>query len=179
MIKRSIARRYARAIFELARAQGALEQVQGQLELVSGVLGPAEVLGKIFRNRLVPPEEKKALLIKVLADRVSSPVLAFLQVIIDKHRENYLPEIVAEFKSLADEARRILEVEVQTALPLEKSDLEILQRDLEARLGWQVRMKTSVAPELLGGLILKVGDRVLDGSVKRRLETLRRQLVSR
>lgn len=179
MIKRSIARRYARAIFDLAREQGRLEETQRDLEKAVNWLREDQALGALFLNRLVPPEEKKGLLVRAFEEQIAGGVLAFLRVIVDKHREDYLGEILAEFKTLADEARRILEVEVQTAVSLEKKELDLLKADLAARLGWEIRLKATVNPGLLGGVVMKVGDRVMDGSVKQRLETLRRQLAAR
>lgn len=177
MLETVVARRYALALFNLAGEQGAVDEVEKDLKVVVEVLERFPQLKRAIQHRLVPPREKKALVATVFSTRVSSLVQRFIGLLVDKHREGYLESILEAYVLYADRARNVVEVNVSSAVPLAEADLRSLGQRLEAYTGKKVRLKTSVDPSLLGGVVVRIGDQLIDGSVKKRLQKMKRLLT--
>jgi F-type H+-transporting ATPase subunit delta len=113
----------------------------------------------------------------VFSGKVSDLVLNFLLMVIGKRREAQIPAIYHAFLELANDARGIVEVEVRSAIPLPDETVRNLEAKLVKHLGKRVKFQTQVAPELLGGLVVRVGDELMDGSVRTRLQRMRDRLI--
>jgi F-type H+-transporting ATPase subunit delta len=113
---------------------------------------------------------------KLFSGSLSDTVRRFFYLLIDKRRENLLPNIQREFKLLADQARNIVEARVTSAAPLSKSQEERLHKELVRITGKDVRIVQEVRPEIIGGVIVQIGDRVMDGSVAYKLSQIRLSL---
>jgi F-type H+-transporting ATPase subunit delta len=174
----SVARRYARALFDLAQEQNLVDQVERELDLVLHAAAGSKELQMLLELRTISAEVKHAALDKAFGGKLSTLTLNFLHVLIAKRREAILADVKNEFVALANQARGIIEVEVRSARPLDSDVLAALQNKLAARFGKQVQMHTRVEPELIGGLVVRVGDQLLDGSVKTRLQRLKSRLVA-
>lgn len=172
------ARRYARALFGLARDAGELDAVRGELGSMAGVLDAApELRGALFRP-LHPAAERKAAL-AALADHLGASALLrnFLQFLIDQRRLIDFATIHAEFERLADEAGGRLRAEVISASPLAEPQVERLRDALARKSGREVAVEVSLDASLLGGVVAKVGDLVFDGSLRTQLRQLRTSLT--
>ena len=179
MIDLSVVRRYARALFDMAkRSNETMDAVEDDLKRVDQALRSIPRLESALRAPTVGSERKKALLKTAFGDQVSPLTARFLQLVVDRGREEVLTSIYSEYLRLANEHRNILAVDVTAAVPLSDEQLSELARSLEARTGKRIRIQEQTEPALLGGLIIRMGDTILDGSVRSRLERLHTQLLS-
>lgn len=177
MARESVARHYAQALFELARERDELETARHALEGVARAAAGDRRWRWLTESPVLSPASREAALDLLLQEDVSPLVRRFLHVLVRKGRGTLLPAVVREFGRLADEAEGIREAEVTTSMPLDQESREALQRRLEAWTEGRVRLRERVDPSILGGLIVRVGDRRLDGSVRSRLEEMRRHLA--
>lgn len=178
-ISLAAARVYAKAVFDLSVAGGTLRQVAGELNAVHRAIGGLEPeLRAFFEMPLVRREDKKRLIALAFAGRVSRPVVGLLNVLVDKRREQLLDAIVAEFNDLIDEHEGRIQARVTSARPIDADLAAELQAALEQRLARPVTLSQKIDPELIGGMKVNVGDRVLDGTLRRALLDLRRTLTA-
>jgi F-type H+-transporting ATPase subunit delta len=177
MANQVVARRYAQALFDLARDKGQIDQVDDELGMVVSIIDANPQLRTVLDDVLIPDEAKRNLVSKLFAGKVSDLVMNFLLMVIRKRRESQIPAMYRAFLELANEARGIVEVEVRSATPLPDETVRNLEAKLMKRLGKRIKFQTQVAPELLGGLVVRVGDELMDGSVKTRLQRMRERLI--
>ncbi|MDA8194618.1 MAG: ATP synthase F1 subunit delta [Thermaerobacter sp.] len=173
-----IARPYARALFESATERGDTPTVAQDLAHVMQSWQESPDLRVFLARPEVPATAKKTVLERLFHDRLSPLTRHLLAVVVDKHRVGMLPEISREFVRLWDGARGILHADVDTAAPLTDQEQADLKRAIAQATGHQVELRVRVNALLLGGVVIRVGDRVLDGSLARRLEILGERLRS-
>ena len=179
MIQNAIARRYADALFNAAQENGQVDQVLSDWQLVMSFLQQDPRLGELLQHQRLPKRLKKEIIGELWANRVSRLFLGFLELIVDKRRERLLVAIYDVFTGKVRQARNIAVAEVKTAFALDKQ-LELgLQQALSKLTGKQIELQVSLHPELIGGLAVKIGDRVIDGSTIKRLQLLGAYLVDR
>ncbi|PQV64713.1 ATP synthase F1 subcomplex delta subunit [Abditibacterium utsteinense] len=171
----SVARRYASALFAVAKKRGEVEIVASNLKEVAETVDGSRQLAGVLHNPLLPREKKRAILHGIFGS-VHADVEKFLFLVVEKDRAILLPQIVGEFNRLVDEFRGEADGEVVSAVALSAAQIESLQRSLQARFGVKVRLQARVEPEILGGLIVRVGDKQIDGSVASKLRALSEQL---
>lgn len=177
MLNQAVARRYASALFELAQEKGLVDQVDREFGMIVSMVDANPQLRAVMDDVLMSPGVKTDLAQKLFTGKVSPLVMNFLLVVIRKRREMFFPQMYRSFLDLANEARGIVEVEVRSAVPLPEELAQTLEAKLVARLGKRVKFQTQVAPELIGGLVVRVGDELMDGSVRTRLRRMRDRLV--
>ena len=172
-----IAKRYAKALFTLAREQKAIEQYGTELDGFNGVIKDLPDLGNALRNPLYPEAVKKSLFQKVAAQMELSPIMnSFLNLLVEKKRIQHLPEIVDYFHRLIDEYSNIARAKVKAAFKLETAEIEEIAAALEKKIGKKIVVEFEQDTSLLGGVFAQIGDFVLDGSVKRQLLNFRESL---
>lgn len=172
----SVARRYATALTQVAQAHGLLDKIEQELGGLAARIETDAELQKVLIHPEVTPQSKKEILTRLFAKEVSPYVLNLLKLLVDKDRFGHLQEINAAYRMLANRIRRKIPVEVVTARPLTPEDQAALAGKLSRASGWQVELDTRVDPAVLGGIRVRIGDRVIDGTVARRLELLKKQL---
>jgi F-type H+-transporting ATPase subunit delta len=177
MLENAIARRYASAFFTIAREQGKLNEFEGELEKVINAVEANEDLRKVLANQLLEAAVKKDIVDRVFTDMVSPITVDFLKVIIDKRREAFLKDIYNAFVVSANEARNVRDAEVTAAKELTVADLAAIKAKLTTLTGKEIRLTSKVDPSLMGGLVVRLGDKVIDGSVTKRLELLKEALL--
>lgn len=177
MLNQAVARRYASALFDLAQEKGLVDQVDQEFGMVVQMADANPQLRAVMDDVLMSPEVKSDLVQKLFTGKVSPLVLNFLLVVVHKRREAFFPQMYRSYLDLANEARGIVEVEVRSAVPLPEELAQTLEHKLVARLGKRVKFQTQVAPELIGGLVVRVGDELMDGSVRTRLRRMRERLT--
>ncbi len=175
MLKGAVARRYARAIFDIALEKGDLDKWLEDLRLMRDVLADPR-MALFMENPKIPFETKKGVI-----DR-SMPGLDVLRrnllyLLISKRRTEIMGKVCAEFEDLLNQYRGIAFADVTTAVPLAPAEAEAVAKELSRVTGKQVQLRTSVDPSIIGGLVARIGDQLLDGSVKGRLIALRQRLV--
>jgi F-type H+-transporting ATPase subunit delta len=172
------ARRYARALFSLAREEHSVSETRTELERISSVLEESDELRDVLFTPLHPLEERKHVLDAVSTSLGLSPTLKHFQaLLIDQRRLVDFPGICEEFARLADETSGLMTAQVTCASALDDRRKDRLRRALSQATGREVRLEVSVDPELIGGAIAKVGDVVFDGTLAAQLGQLRATLT--
>ncbi|GAM06476.1 MULTISPECIES: F0F1 ATP synthase subunit delta [Novosphingobium] len=172
-IKASLQGRYASALFELASENGTVTTVESDLDKTAQAIAENEDLAGLIRNPEVSRKDA-AKAMNAVADILGlSPVSKnFLGVLADNRRLSALPEIIRAFSAIAAAQRGEATAEVTSAHALDDLQVEQLRQKLEAREGRNVKIKTSVDPDLLGGLVVTIGSKRIDSSIRTRLNSL-------
>jgi F-type H+-transporting ATPase subunit delta len=171
------ARRYAEAASEIALRDETVEVWRSELDIVGAVVEDPAV-GRILANPAVTLESRDAMVDSAIGPIVSAPVLNLVKLMLRRGRIELLPQVAAEFRRLDNARKGIVAATATTASPLSQDEVRALVARLEQMTGAQIELDLQVDPSLLGGLVVRVGDRMIDGSVRGRLERLRNQLVS-
>lgn len=172
----SIARNYAEALLALARKADALEEWGALIAAVADAVEREPRLKIFLEAPQVSGAQKKLVLEKAFGETLPRPLVRFLQKLVDNRRQTLIPEIAVEYANLVDETEGRLHAQVTVARTTSDGDRAMISRRLSERLGKTVVAHLSVNPAILGGLIVKFGDTVMDGSVRKRLATLRSRL---
>ncbi len=171
-----IATVYARSLFEVAREQGKLDEVREQLGQVADAVSQERSLTTFFFSPYFSTEEKKDGLHKAVTD--GDPVVVnFLELLVEKHRMPELFRIRRAFDVLWQEENKKLPVQITSAIELDGQVVDGIASKIAEQTGRDVQLTTTVDPDVLGGLVVRVGNTVLDASVQRRLERLRKELA--
>jgi F-type H+-transporting ATPase subunit delta len=178
MARTAAARRYAKALFSIARDEGRVEDVRGELDALARLLAETPELRAALFRPLYPVSQRQAVLAAV-AERLgaSQPVRHFYAFLIDQRRIVDFAAIQEEYVRLADEAAGRVPARVVSARPLSEDHKERLRRALCARTGQDVQLEVEVDGGLVGGLVARVGDVVFDGSIRTHLQQLRSNLM--
>jgi F-type H+-transporting ATPase subunit delta len=169
-----IARPYAQALFDLARGDKAVDKVEKGLEAVGRLADESEDFARFLRSPVISTDDKAAALEKVLKDaKVDGTVANFLRVIARNGRLFALPAIIKAFSALAATSRDEVSAEVTSAAPLSAAQLKTLAETLKAKVGKTVTLNEHVDPSLIGGLVVKVGSRMIDSSLKTKLAAMK------
>ena len=174
-----VAKKYGRAIYEIACEQKSLEKTEEELLLISKTIEESEELKAFLNHPLLTKDAKKEIIQKLFADKVQPVVLQFCYVVMDKDRFEYLPQMVDVYKSLAHEGMGIEEALVTSAFPLSEKEADALREKLSEMTGKKIVMKQKVDSALLGGFTVQIGDRLIDGSVARQLRALKLKIMQR
>jgi F-type H+-transporting ATPase subunit delta len=178
MAKRdSAARRYAEAAFQVAERDGTVDAWRRELQDAATIIA-VPAIGHTLADPSVALETRHATVEETFARVASRPVLNLIQLMLRRGRIEDLPHVAAEFRRLDNVRQGITIATATSAAPLSADDLAALTHRLEAFTGGKIELDVKVDPSLLGGLVVQVGDRLIDGSVRGRLERLRNQLVS-
>jgi len=167
----TIARPYAEAAFKLADGQGKLAEWSASLANLAAVAGDVRVRAAIGDPNL-PAAKVAGIFIAILAGKLSGEAENFVRVLAENGRLEMLAEIRSQFEALKNEREGVVEVQVQTAFELDAAQLADLVTRLEKRTGRKVRAKVSVDRNLIGGVKVLIGDKVIDGSARAQLSAL-------
>ncbi|MGI8563860.1 MAG: ATP synthase F1 subunit delta [Candidatus Dormibacter sp.] len=167
---------YATAIFEVARAEGVLDEVEDQLFRFARVLDSSNELRTTITDDALPPERRQGIVEDLLGGRALPLTSTLGAFVVGAGRARELPAIIDLVVERAAAARRQVVAEVRSSIPLDDDQRRRLAHALSSNLGKQVEVKVVVDPAVLGGLSAKVGDTVIDGTVRHRLELLRESL---
>jgi F-type H+-transporting ATPase subunit delta len=172
-----IAQVYSRSLFEVAKEHDKLDAIKEQLGTVADALEQDRRLAIFFFSPYFSSEEKKRGLERALVD--ADPTLVnFLELLIDNHRMPVLYRARGQYDALWDIEHRRLPVEVTSAVTLDPAVAEDLGRRIREQTGQNIELTSTVDPEILGGIVLRVGNSILDASIKNRLNQLRREVAS-
>jgi F-type H+-transporting ATPase subunit delta len=173
----SAARRYAEAAFEVATRDDAIEAWRAELDAVAVRIGEERVTS-VLANPAIPLDQRSVALAGLLQGVASTGPSNLVQLLLKRGRIEELPRVAAEFRRLDDRRQGITHATVTSASALTPDEVRALTARLEQSTGGRIALDTVVDDSLLGGLIVRVGDRLIDGSVRGRLERLRNQLIS-
>jgi F-type H+-transporting ATPase subunit delta len=171
-----LAQVYARALFQVAREQGKLDELREQLGQFADALAQNKELALFFFSPYFSSAEKQQSLAGLLqgADEI---LINFLSLLIENHRMPVILRVKDEYERLWDEENKTLPVEITSAIALDQATTESLGETIGERAGRKVALAARVDPNILGGVVVRVGNSILDASIRNRLEQLRRQVA--
>ena len=170
---------YAAAIIELARAEGQLERVESELFTIAETFEATSELRSALTDPKLPLERKQSIVDELLGSRASTLTVGLVQFLVGQGFSTQLPAVARAVVEGAARTRDKAVAEVRSAVPLDDETVERLVRGLERATGKSVEVKAIVDPAVLGGIVARVGDTVIDGSVAGRLGSLRQELQRR
>jgi F-type H+-transporting ATPase subunit delta len=177
---RRLAGVYADALLSAAEKRGQVEAIDAELsEVARELFGRGSAVAQLFESPVIKRTSKEPLLETTFAGKVSDLLYDFLRVLNRKDRLGLVPGIAAGFRELVDQRAKRLRVQVRAAVPLDDAQQERLRETLRAALHKDPVLDIRVDPDLLGGMVVQVGDDVLDSSVRTRIDNLRTQLLAR
>lgn len=166
--------RYASALFDLAKEAGSLDKVAGELRIFQGMLDGSPELTRLVRSPVFSADEQTRALGAVLAKSgVTGLTANFLGLIAKNRRLFIVSDVIKGYRSLLARHKGEVEAEITSAAPLSESQLTALRASLIASLGKDVAVSARVEPSLLGGLVVKVGSRMVDSSIRTKLNSLK------
>jgi ATP synthase F1 delta subunit len=171
-----LARVYARSLFEVAREQDKLDLLREQLGQLADALKDNRDLQLFFFSPYFSTKEKQAALDKVL-DGADEQLLNFLKLLIENHRMPVIFRIRREYDRLWEQENRLLPVVLTSAVELDEQTIKSLSERIGERTGRTVTLTKRVDPDILGGIVVQVGNSILDASIRNRLEQLRTQVA--
>lgn len=175
MAGRGSARRYAQAVFEIALERGDMERWQADLDALASAMENA-----LFRLVLESPKIRLDVKLELIQKQLSgSSELAvnLASLLVTKLRAGLAPQIAEDYRNLVNAHRGLQSVEVTTAVPLDDSAKEHITDQLSQATGKEIALSADTNSDMIGGLVVKIGDRLLDGSTRTRLEELKKTLV--
>lgn len=174
----SIALQYSNSLMKLTTTHAQIEEFLNDFQHLSQLLDQHPKLTLFLASPIFSDAAKKELLMKLFEKKINNNLLHFLFLLIDKKRMPFLKEISQEYSLLAKEKLKIEEVQIITAVPLENKVQEQLKKQLERFLQKRIEMQAQVAPEIIGGAIFIIGQKIIDHSIKNRLTKIKEDLLA-
>ncbi|SFL17805.1 ATP synthase F1 subunit delta [Halanaerobium salsuginis] len=175
-MRNEVASKYSRALFDLGKEKDNLPVLRDSLLEFWQLVVENEDLNQVLFHQRIMPEDKKRIIEKIFSDELETDILHFLYILIDKRREYFLESIIDEFNNLVDQEEDILHVEVTSAIELDEQTIDKLKAKLDQLLKYNIQLTNKVDQEIIGGLVLKVEDYIIDGSLRNGLYSLQQQL---
>lgn len=177
LIPRSVVRRYMEAAHQAARQPGAAERVGAQLERLQSVVGAAPELMRLLKHPKMSIARKLQAATDLLGEELDPTAGELLKALIENGRQEALRVAGEVYREVADQAQGVARASVTTAVALDPARAERLREALERWLGSRVVLEQQTAPDIIGGAVVQVGDRAIDGSLRGRLERIRASLA--
>jgi F-type H+-transporting ATPase subunit delta len=177
MLKGAIARRYAGAMFELGLKQNKLDQTLEDVREIARVFANRK-LAYLLREPNIPQQRKETALRQALAPRVLPTSLNLALLVVQRELVELMPNIARELEQLVLNYKNQAIAEVTTATKIDDAQMALIKRALEQRSGKSIILQPRVLPDIVGGVVARVGDQVIDGSLRYRLSLLRQQLLN-
>jgi F-type H+-transporting ATPase subunit delta len=171
-----VAGRYAQALFDIASEEKVFDRIEAELKAVKDILDENVGLQRLLYHPQITAAAKKELLDQLFKGKISEVTGNFLALLVDRRRETYFNDIVEEFVALANASRGITEAKVTTAVELNDTEKGELSSIMARLTGKKVQTSYAVDPSIIGGVIVRMGDKIIDGSVKTRLSTMKDRL---
>lgn len=169
-----ISKRYARALFDVAKQQDKVEEYYKELNEVKKIMHLEDV-ERIFKNKSIN-KAQKMLFMNDLLNGINSDIINFIKLVIAKHREDIIFDIFEQFETLYKEHNKIVDAKVISAHPLTQDIIDKVKNNLELNLGKKINIETTIDKSIVGGLKIIIGNRIIDGSVRGRLDSLLKTL---
>ena len=167
---------YARALFEIARAEGTLDEVEDELFRFARSFESSDALRNALTDELVPADRRQGIVESLLGGKSTSTTTQLISMVIGSGRGRDLPEIIDRLVARASASKDLAVAEVRSAVALSDDQQDRLRAALANATGHQVNLKVVIDPSIIGGIVATVGDTVIDGSVRTRVEELKSRL---
>ena len=167
---------YARALFEIARAEGTLDEVEDELFRFARSFEGSDALRNALTDEQIPADRRQSIVESLLGGKATGTTTQLVSMVVGSGRGRALPAIIDKLVARASSAKNLEVAEVRTAVPLTSDQESRLAAAITKATGKSVNLKVVVDPSVIGGLVATVGDTVIDGSVRSRLEQLKSRL---
>ena len=167
---------YARALFEIARAEGTLDEVEDELFRFARSYESSDALRTTLTDENLPAEKRQAIVEDLLDGKATTTTVQLISMVVGSGRGRDLPAIVDSLVERASSAKQLDVAEVRTAVPLTSDQLDRLKAALENATGKRLNLKATVDPSVVGGIVATVGDTVIDDTVRTRIDQLKSRL---
>ncbi|WP_427337918.1 F0F1 ATP synthase subunit delta [Caloranaerobacter sp. DY30410] len=171
-----IGKTYAQALFEVAEEVDKIQQFKEELNSIYEIFDKEKEFKIIFEHPKLSKNEKKDIINSVFKGRVAQEILNLIYIVIDKGREKYLMDIIEEYIELSNEKQGIIEAQAITAVPLDEEEKLRLQNKLSEKLGKTVILENIVDEGIIGGVLVKIQDKIIDASIKGQLDRIQKNL---
>lgn len=175
----SVAEVYARSLLELATEKGGVDEIAEEFASLIATMNGDETFGRFMTSATIDPDDRGESLEKLFRGKMNDLLLGTLQVINARRRSEILPSVYQLYRHLVAERQGRIEIEVTSAEPLDATLAQRLRTQLSAYTGKDVVLLPEVDPEILGGLVIRIGDRQIDSSLRRKLQRLRADFSER
>lgn len=172
-----VAKRYAQALFEVAYEENKHKEIKEELLALVNIFEDNPTFLELIKTPLITVQEKKHVIKEVIGGRVSQEVFNFFNILLDKRREGFIFQITRQFKLMCDKAENITEAVAITAVPMNQDDLNRLEEKLSVVSNMKVKLINEVDTSVIGGILIKIGDKVVDGTIRNRLWDIKQQLT--
>lgn len=173
-----IADRYADALVEIAKGgQLTFEKISTDLGLINNTLTQSKDLNEFLTNPIVSTEDKKLIIEKVFSGEIDVLIVNFLKVLVDKNRFTVFGEVLESYNKSLDDVNNISRIKVTSAVELSKEAKSKLKKKLETKLKKNVLLDLDINSDIIAGLVIKIGDNIIDMSLKHKLEDLSRNII--
>jgi F-type H+-transporting ATPase subunit delta len=172
-----VARRYAGALMDIAESGKNIDGTAGDLETIASALRGSRELRLLTLSPVVSPARKAGVFRAIFAGRIGEGTMKFVDLVVAKQREKHLPEIIEQFALLRDEKMGIVSIDVTSAVEFTPSQEKDLNNELERYTKKKVRVRITVDRAIKAGLVVRIGDTVLDASMRRQLELLKARFL--
>ena len=176
MLKGAIGRRYAGAIFDIARKQNTIDRTLEDVEGIASLFSNRKLV-YLLNEPKIPVQRKEAAIRQALASKVLPTSLNLALLVVQRELVEAMPNIARELKQMVLDYKNQAVAEVTTAAPMDEQQLNEVKQALERRTGKYILLQAKVQPEILGGVVARVGDQVIDASIRHRLAALQQQLL--
>lgn len=171
-----VTKRYATALFDIANEQGAMKSFEDQVSIMKDALEKEGEFFTILSHPSILQAEKIQMVETVFKGKVSEELVGLLVLSIKKGRQDLILDIFETFLIMAKEDRGVISATVTSAIPLKEEQLAQIKANIEKNTGKQIELETKIDQTLIGGMIIRVGDKVVDGSIRGKIQGLKVQL---
>ena len=167
---------YARGLFEIARAEGTLDEVEDELFRFARSFDSNDALRSALTDEMIPAERRQAIVEDLLGGKATTTTTQLISMVVGAGRGRDLPQIIDRLVDRASSAKQLELANVRVAVPLSEDQTQRLAAALSNATGKQLNMKVTVDPSVLGGVVATIGDTVIDGTVRTRIDQLKSRL---
>ena len=178
MIEGLAAKRYAKALFELTKEADSLDKTEQDLQLIIKVIYEDEEIRKFLSHPQIAREMKKKIIASTFGENISKLTKNMLFQLIDNNRQEVLVEILNQYVKLANDYRGIIDVEAISVISLNETEKNRITESFKIKFGKKVRLKNVIDSSIIGGMIIRIEDKVYDGSIKTKLQVMKRSLTT-
>ncbi|MFN4083630.1 MAG: ATP synthase F1 subunit delta [Bacteroidia bacterium] len=173
-----VASRYAKSLLDLAKEKGMVEAIYGDIVFFNNTLLDNRNLFNLFKSPVVQGDKKFAVLKNIFGKLLNPLTIAFFEIIIRKRREMYLPSMAKAFIAQYRELNGIAEANVKTAVTLNDSQVAEIKKHIEQQTGKKIELQQIIDPNLIGGMVVQIGDKLYDASVSGKLKKAKKELLN-
>lgn len=171
-------KRYAEALYEVAKSKGKVEKYISDLESIEKTIDSNEEFKSLIKHPEFSTKEKKKTFISIFKGKIDEDLLTFLLILVEKDRILFLREKIDELKKINLEKKETIIAKITSAKPLKESQKEALIENISKRYNKKVILSENVDPSIIGGIIIRIGDELIDGSVRNTLDEMKIQMTS-